>query len=411
MANGLFAGWRIVGVTLATQALQAGLLIYAFGTLAVPLATEFGVGRAQVMLASTFLGLTTNLLAPFAGRFVDRVPIRRLMLAAIACLFAGLCLVASARSLMQVWLAFALVLPIAQLLLGQMTSAALVSRWFVRLRGRALGVSALGTTIGGFIFPVLLATLSARYGWRTAVVVVAAGAVMVVAPLIAAFVVDRPQDRGMQPDGDAAPPASQAASAQASPPGFAEILRRRDFWLETVAVGFGLFAYLGTIANLAPHAISLGATPVQASLLMSLFAVSAVPGKLGFGAVADKLDLRVAMGLSLCLLSAAYLLMALVPGYAVLMGATVLLGLAGGGMLPVWGAMVAKSFTPASFGKAIGAMNLAMAPITMMNAPFAAFIYDQTGSYRNAFLAYLVVLAIAGLALKLLRFPAPAAPG
>jgi MFS family permease len=405
MAKTLFAGWRIVGVTLATQALQAGLLIYAFGTLAVPLAAEFGVGRAQVMLASTFLGLTTNLLSPFAGRFVDRVPIRRLMLAAIACLFAGLCLVASARSLMQVWLAFALVLPIAQLLLGQMTSAALVSRWFVRLRGRALGVSALGTTIGGFVFPVLLATLTAAYGWRIAVVIIATGAVVVVAPLVALLVVDRPQDRGLLPDGDDAVPSSAAARAAAAAPGFAEILRRRDFWLETVAVGFGLFAYLGTLANLAPHAISLGATPVQASLLMSGLAISAVPGKLGFGAVADKLDLRVAMGLSLGLLSVAFLLMALVPSYTVLVGAAVLLGLAAGGLLPVWGAMVARSFTPASFGKALGAMNLAMAPITMLNAPFAAFIYDQTGSYRNAFLAYLVVLAVAGVALKLLRFP------
>ena len=47
----MFHGWNIVALSLLTQALQAGILIYAFGTMAISIEREFGASRAQVMLA------------------------------------------------------------------------------------------------------------------------------------------------------------------------------------------------------------------------------------------------------------------------------------------------------------------------------------------------------------------------
>ena len=47
--EGMFHGWKIVGLSLLTQALQAGLLIYSFGTMAVAIEAEFGVSRTEVL--------------------------------------------------------------------------------------------------------------------------------------------------------------------------------------------------------------------------------------------------------------------------------------------------------------------------------------------------------------------------
>jgi MFS family permease len=73
--------------------------------------------------------------------------------------------------------------------------------------------------------------------------------------------------------------------------------------------------------------------------------------------------------------------------------------------LPVWGAMVAKSFGPARFGRALGTMNLAMAPLTLLSAPYAGHLFDRHGSYELAFMSYAGFLALGALALVPLRFP------
>jgi MFS family permease len=403
--SAIFAGWQVVAVAVVTQALQAGVLIYSFGTMAVAFEREFGATRTQVMLGATVLSLTTSLLAPFFGSLVDRRSVRSLMLLAVSALALGLVALSQARALWQVWLVFGTLLPIGNLLLGQLPTAALVTRWFSRLRGRAMGIAATGTSLGGFVLPVLLAALIERFGWRQALVMLGVGALLVVAPLIHRFVVDRPADRGLHPDGDASS-LLQPAGVAAADGGLSAILRERAFWCETVAIGLGLFVYLGFLSNLYPHAVATGQEPTRAAALMSVVALCSVAGKLGFGTVADRMDLRHTMWLAFACMCAGTLVLSQAASYAALVAGAVFFGLAAGGLLPVWGAMVARSFGPGRFGRALGAMNLAMAPLTLLSAPYAGHFFDRFGSYEMAFASYAAVLALAALALVPLRFPA-----
>ena len=128
MRTGLFHGWKIVGLSLLTQALQAGILIYAFGTMALAIEQEFGVSRAEVMISATVLSLASNLVSPFLGSLVDRRSVRQLMLLAVAALALGLAALGQTRSLWQVWLVFGTLLPLANVLLGQLTTSALITR-------------------------------------------------------------------------------------------------------------------------------------------------------------------------------------------------------------------------------------------------------------------------------------------
>lgn len=404
---GLFHGWKIVGLSLLTQALQAGILIYAFGTMALAIEQEFGVSRAQVMISATVLSLASNLVSPFLGSLVDRRSVRQLMLLAVTALALGLAALSQTRSLWQVWIVFGTLLPLANVLLGQLTTSALITRWFARLRGRAMGIAAVGTSLGGFTIPVLLAWLIGQFGWRTAFAAIGIGAFVLAAPLIRWLVIDRPADIGVLPDGADRPPKEPAASA-AEAAGIGSILADRAFWCETVAIGTALFVYLGFLSNLYPHAIAVGAAPAGAASLMSIVAACSIAGKLTFGAVADRLDLRLTMLTSFVLMIGGSLMLGSLETYKGLAGGAILFGLAAGGLLPVWGAMVARSFGPARFGRALGAMNLAMAPITLLSAPYAGYLFDRYGSYEYAFLSYCGILAVAALALAPLRFPEPA---
>ena len=401
----VFYGWKLVGLSLLTQALQAGLLIYCFGTIAVSIEAEFGTSRAEVMVASMILSLAGNALSPLLGSLVDRKSIRMLMLLAITALALGLIALSQSDALWQVWLVFGTLLPVANVLLGQLTSSALMTRWFSRLRGRAMGISAVGTSLGGFTLPVLLTFLIQLYDWRAALLLIGIGAFVLTAPLIYWLVVDWPADRGEFPDGAVQAPPKPAGQEQAKE-SMAGIIRQRAFWCETVAIGISLFVYLGFLSNLYPHAVSLGLSPGKAASLMSVVAVFSIIGKLSFGTLADRMDLRLTMGSSFTLMIAGAWILSHFTQAAGMFAGAMLFGLAAGGLLPVWGAMVARSFGQALFGRALGAMNLAMAPITLLSAPYAGFMFDRYGNYDVAFLSYCGILLIGAVALTLLRFPA-----
>ena len=174
--NGMFHGWRILGVTLASQAVQAGLLIYGFGVIILPFAAEFGVPRQTLMLGSTLLSLTTNIISPLGGAAIDRGWTRNLMTFGAVMLALAFLALSRVNAMWQVLAVFALMLPFSNLLLGQLTSSALMTRWFTRLRGRALGLSAVGTSIGGLLVPPIVAQLSVTLGWRNAYAIVGLGA-------------------------------------------------------------------------------------------------------------------------------------------------------------------------------------------------------------------------------------------
>lgn len=394
----MYRGWVIAGATVASQAAQAGLLIYGFSALALPLEREFGTTRAEVMLTTTALSLASSALAPLAGRAIDRGSVRRLMLLACGLLAAGFLALSRVGALWQVWAIYALLLAPSNVLLGQLSSAALIARWFGAKRGRAMGLSTLGTSLGGFVFPVALAAGTGVFGWRTAAALVGVGAALFVAAVVAAAVVDRPPETAPELS---APTASAPAAALTT----AAILAMPAFWIITFGVGIKLATYLGLINNLAAYGRTLGIDELRAATLVSVLSVTSMLGKLGFGWLAERWALKwlFATALILTIVSFAGLLAA--HDYTGLFVACLLLGAATGGMLPLWGLIVAETFGQASLGRALGLTNLAMVPLTAAASPIAGWAYDRTGGYSGVIAGSMILLGVATASIAFL--PAP----
>ena len=224
----------------------------------------------------------TNIISPFGGIQVDRGSVRKLMLLGICALALGLLILSQAQTLWQAWAAFGLILPVGNLFLGQLTTSALITRWFEKIRGRAMGISAVGTSLGGFVIPVLFASLSELYDWRTALMIIAAGAFAVTFPIIWFVIADWPADKGQVADGARQgpedKPSQESAAAEQHTLTLPVILTNTAFWIETIVIGFLLFIYMGMLNNLYPHAIGLGLEPVRAASLMSVLTVCSVLG-------------------------------------------------------------------------------------------------------------------------------------
>ena len=121
----------------------------------------------------------------------------------------------------------------------------------------------------------------------------------------------------------------------------------------------------------------------DAATFLMVIALVGFMGKLVFGFAADKMNLKLALGLvQLCVL-VCFLLLASNPSYAVMMLAAVLMGMAAGGMLPIWGAMIARIFGLLSYGRAMGLMGPLMTLCVLPGYTIVGRMYDSSGSYST----------------------------
>ena len=115
---------------------------------------------------------------------------------------AGYAAISLATSFTQVLVIFGVLIAPANVLLGPVAVTVLLSRWFAERRGRAIGIAIAGVAAGGFVFPMIIQGLLDAHQWREALQLLASSCVVWTVPA-ALLVVDRPSDRGLNPDGAA----------------------------------------------------------------------------------------------------------------------------------------------------------------------------------------------------------------
>lgn len=416
----MFHGWRIVAVSALAQGVSVGTTFYAYGAFMKPLAAEFDASRLAVTLGMTSMMVVQGVAAPFLGRALDRLSPRIVLGTGVVLEAIGLGLLSRADEFWQVGALFVSLIAIGSYLFGALATTAVVGRWFVRRRGQALGITALGSAAGGVAFPPIVTALIASLGWRGAAGALGAGLLLLVIPIVL-FVARRPEDVGETPDGDPiavttqAPATSAMAairdSAEPHPAAHAEpvatrtLLRDRNFWVITVAIGFAYCPVSVMLAHLVPFATDIGITPARAAILMSGYALGSAFGRLPFGWLADRIDKRLVVWIMFGWFALSWTQLMGQPSFGALLAAVIAAGFAVGGTLPLWGALAGAAFGRATIGSAMGLMNLLMLPVSIAGAPIAAYIFDRTGSYQLAFTIFVGCFALGALAIAFLRLP------
>ena len=164
VGGGAFYGWWIVVATFVVGFLVAGGTVNAFGVLVKPIAESLNVGRAELGAVITVKLAVNALLSPWVGSLLARRSIRGIMLTGAAAMGLGLATAAFAQSLWPIYLGLGVLAGVAGTAALFLPCIALVSNWFTRLRGRALGLATLGPTLSGVVIPVLLSPARRRGG-------------------------------------------------------------------------------------------------------------------------------------------------------------------------------------------------------------------------------------------------------
>ncbi len=395
----MYYGWRVVGSAFIAQLFVVGFFTYAVSLLVEPVRSEFSVSLEQVMYSLTAATLLGLFLQPLGGALIDRYSLRTLMASGALLYAAGLYAVALSATITQYVVSFGLTMALANTLVGSMSTSAVISRWFTASRGRALGISAIGTSVGGVVIPALISYWLGTEGWRGALQNLAFAVLLLLVPIIIFGIRSKPADVGLQAEASldgVRPPADENLSMDA-------ILRTPAFWYLGLSLGLLFSAYTAVLSNLTPYAINLGSSKEQASMLIMAVAVAGFIGKILFGMAADTFSLRTALWIAQGLVALAFLIMMQATSHTMMLVGASALGLAAGGMLPVWGALMAQVFGLVSYGRAMGLMGPVITLCVMPGFTIIGRLYDTYSSYTPALMVFTGFCLVAALLLLPLR--------
>jgi MFS family permease len=387
--------WIVVAYGVVLQAISVGTLIYCFTLFTLPWLEEFGSSRRDLMLTIALLQIGAGVMSPLAGRALDTFPIRWVILTGLACMVMGLLLAQRATALWHLWLVYATLMPLTMTLTGTLAAQTLVSRWFTDNRGFALGISAIGTNVGGIVLPILVSAWLLQVGWRDTLVNLMFLAVALVLPLTFLVLSRSPAPASAVAAGGAGDQRSWTTR---------EILTTSLFWipfcgLAPLSMAFGTLQFnLGIIVR------DVGLDTAVTGNLIALTSVCMVAGKLFFGVMGDRVDHRKLYWIANAATIIALLLVLYAQTLPVLVIATIATGISGGGILPLMGLMYSSRFGVASFGRVMGygmltIMAGAISPIG------AGWVYDLYGSYSVALITLALIMLPAGIAMIWLRPP------
>ncbi len=409
MPKSFGVGWRQVGICFLLLA-ASGMIASTYTIVAVPLAREFQPSRMVLMLAMTVLSGTCAVLMPFIGHLMDRISVRKLMVAGGLFLAAGYAAISLATSFYQVLLVFGLFIAPASVLIGPLAATVLLSRWFAERRGRAIGIAIAGISAGGFLFPLIIQGLLDAHQWREALRLLSLVLLVWTIPA-ALLVVDRPSDRGLHPDGKAEPSDLVRSEMAKAPIAARAVLGDPAFWMIAVTVAIVTAGMKGMVTNLAPLAIDTGIDASEAAFFVSIYSGCSLVAKLNFAALSDRLGPRILMFLALIgfALGMACLTQAR-SGYATIALAVALIGLFGGLMVPIESYIVPRIFGQQAVGRVMGMLSGTILVAMLATPPLFGFIYDLTGSYRGIFWTFCGLALAALLWLPAVRMHAREAP-
>jgi MFS family permease len=404
-----FRGWYILAVTVITQAITIGCTNYIYSLYTLPISQEFGASRMSMGSGMAIFLLAMGVYSPILGRIMDKGNKRNIMMYGGLLMAIGFALLSAATALWQMAIVLVLFIASGSGMMGSLASSTVVANWFERYRGRALGISLMGTSLGGAVIPLAAAPLIKMLGWRSSLLVIAAAIAIFAVLVVRLVIINAPKDIGQYPDGvkpseekaKAAAAIEQAAAVFSLP----KLLRDPNFWRIAGCTALVMFAGVLLSTHFVPYAAELGIDSTAAALVLALFAMTGMVGKVFFGYLTD----IVHAGRVFCVVAlvdaSAWALLLSNPDYSIFLVGVGIMGFGVGGAAPVMNAVIAKCFGPQVFGRVMGFVGVILLLLIAIPGPLGGFIYDKTGSYHLVFSYTFWVFPLAALVAWFIRIP------
>ena len=411
-----FYGWIVIAVAFVTLAIGVNART-AFSLLFPPLLADFGWDRGVTAAAFSIGFMASTIYAPFSGMLMDRFGPRYVVSFGVLLVSAGM---ATATRIQQPWhlyLSLGVLVVGGSFLMSYFGHSLFLPNWFVRRRGLAIGIAFSGVGVGSIVILPWLQHIIDQLGWRQACWIMAILLCVVLIPLNVLLQRQRPQDIGLEPDGDATPSATGHAEETRSnvvdPDWVATewtlglAMRTARFWWIFVGFFGGLFAWYAVQVHQTTYLIEIGFDSDRAAYALGLVGLTGIVGQIALGHLSDRVGREwawTASGLGYVVCYASLLLLPQYPTAITLYLVVGSQGFLGYGLTSVVGAIPAELFQGKHYGTIFGTLSIG-AGLGAAGAPWiTGVMYDRFGSYAPA---WWLALGVSVVSILCIWFAAP----
>ncbi|MQF89308.1 MAG: MFS transporter [SAR202 cluster bacterium] len=407
-----YYGWIVVGASSTVVFARMAPAITTLTVLIFPMSQQLGWSRTLIAGSVSAGAIASLVLSPVVGWAIDRYGARPVLVVSVAGLGLAMVSLAWATVPFTFYLAFAAgrVVFHTSAPIGASTVAA---RWFIRKRGRAIGIIFLFGAIGGIVFTMVASLVVESHGLRaTWIAIGLVVLVFSVAPSLL-LVAERPEDIGLLPDGvepDLAMPSTE--DQRAVRPGFSgeqaavitqvrrddddswtlrEAVGTRTFWV-LVSMGFtSFFVHTSIGVHMGAYFRDIGLGAISAALAVSLsWTVSAV-FSVTWGWVTDRIEVRYAYSGMFLVQAGSTLYLILASGTLGVFLAAGFFGIVSAGFNVVPSVMYANYFGRSSLGRIRGLGEAGVLLGQGTGPVIVGILFEIQGSYSMIFWVFVAL--------------------
>jgi nitrate/nitrite transporter NarK len=398
----IFFGWYMVAASIATNTIFSAAYFQGFGVLIIPIERTFGWDRWVISAAMSLRQLESGIVSPAVGFLLDRFSSRKLIFWSAVISAVGFIGLGFTYGIVAFFLFFVIISLGASGVSHAVTWPVIISRWFRRKRGLAMGLAVTGPIFGSPIV-IMNARIEEAYGWRS--VLIGYGILILVGvTLLSLLVRDRPEPYGLRPDGD--PPEENASSQRPSgatprPPDTGltlhAVLRTKEFWLFTTYLSGTFTVNSAFQLHMIPYfQQDIGLTAAWAAVVMSMVFIISGIGRVGGGYLLDKMDYRLVLAVVAAMMGFALLYLQLVDVNTVsaTLPFALMFGVSFGCLVPMRGAVGSIMFGTLAIGKVLGLLQGAPVAAGVIGPLVMGIIFDLHGNYSVAIWGLIVISAL-----------------
>ena len=406
-----FYGWYVaIGCTLIYFFTNA-MTLFVPQTLFPRLMEEFGSNEAEISLTVTITLLFASLFAPFAGMLIDKFGALRIMRIGIVLMAVTYSLYSFSDSISDLYRLHFL-LAIGLVLSGLVVNVIIVSNWFVKHRGKVIGMLVASSSLGGAILPLMISPIvnDPELGWRWGF-----GLLSILFWLFAVipaytFIKEKPSNLGLFPDG--LPKILEPSDNGTASVTLLTALKSRALWCLGIGSACLWFSIQGLNSQITIFFEQEAAfSPQQAVFLFSTLFWFSFIGKFAFGAISDTVPKRTVLLITSIILFLGTLLLfdfdsnqiSLTKNPTKLGLFTVVFGLGFGGSFSMIQLVAVEIFGPAYLGRILGIITFVDGMGAALGTNLLSQIKTDTGSYLLPFSIVTIVSLIAIINVFLIR--------
>ena len=403
--NNIFWGWYIVVGAFLVMSVNYGAR-YCFGIFVKPLSVEHGWSHSVISLAATINMLIYSIGAIFVGRMLDKFAPRWIMTTGAIIAAAGFILTGFVNSPLTLYLAYGLLVGLGATGMGVVICSSSVGKWFIKMRGLAIGIATMGISFGIMTLTPLAGFLGRYFSWRAGMFILGA-ITLTVGVTISQLLMRKthPEAYGLLPDGDKIPLPGQISAAPAvSKISLRIIFKDSRFWTIAISQSLIVMVIMSVFVHQVAYAVDNEINSIAAASSLAAISVTGFIGQFFFGWLSDRLrDAKYAYFLGISFLLCGMILLNYADNVRSLYLYAVIYGFGYGCIAPILPILIVDRFGRHTLGSIYGLLTFFIGFIGSLGPILGGIIYDHFGSYHYLWLINTIILALTSIIILTLK--------